>query len=119
MKSNLYLHAKRELELLGMYSGDELERKTADSILKMIEAWGNVGHSGGSAMWTREVVHKLLGWENLSPLTSDPEDWNDVSDISGQPMWQSKRNPSVFSKDGGKTWYDLNDVPKSKKRRGV
>lgn len=112
--TGLYAHAKRELELLGMYDKDNpenkdgLQPKLADSILKMIDAWGEVGHSGGSAMWTREIVYKLLGWENLTPITSNPEDWSDISEMNGSPMWQSKRNPAVFSKDGGKTWWNIN-----------
>ncbi len=116
-KSGLYLHAKKELELLGMYNGDELEEITANSILKMIEAWGEVGHSSGSAMWTREVVYKLLGWENLSPITNNSDEWEDVSEISDKPMWQNKRNPAIFSEDGGKTWWNVNE--KKKKRAGA
>lgn len=92
-----------------MYAGDELEKKIADSILKMIEAWNKVGHSGGSAGWTREIVYKLLNWENLTALTSNPDEWNDVSEESGTPMWQNNRNPAVFSKDGGKTNYNISE----------
>lgn len=114
MKSKLYLHAKRELELLGMYANtpeneDGLQPKLADSILEMIEAWGKVGHSGGSAEWTREVVYKLLGYEALTPITSDSDEWEDISEMNGSPMWQNKRDSRNFSKDGGRTWWNIDD----------
>lgn len=112
---NLINHAKRELELLGMYEkdpkdelGTELQIKTADSIIAMIKEFCSVGHSGSSAEWTRDILHKLLGWENLTPITSNPDEWEDESERSGYPMWQNKRNPALFSKDGGKTWYNVN-----------
>ena len=113
MKTKLYLHAKKELELLGMYNGDELEKDTANSILKMIEAWSEVGHSGGSASWTGEVVYKILGWETLTPITSDPSEWEDMSEMNGSPMWQNKRDSRFFSRDGGKTWWGLDDDKKT------
>jgi hypothetical protein len=90
---------------------DGLQPKLADSILKMIDAWSEVGHSGGSAMWTREIVHKLLGYEALTPTTNDPDEWEDVSEINGSPMWQNKRDSRNFSKDGGKTWFNIDDKP--------
>lgn len=117
MKSNLYLHAKKELELLGMYADTEenkdgLQPKLADNILKMIEVWGEIGHSGGSAMWTRDILNKLLNWENLAPITSNPDEWNDVSEMNGSPMWQNNRNPMLFSTDGGKSYYNVDDKKK-------
>ena len=52
---------------------------------------------------------KVANWDALSPITSDPEEWGDISaECSGEPMWQNKRCPRFFSNDGGKTWYDVN-----------
>jgi hypothetical protein len=59
-----------------------------------------------------DLFTKLANWENLTPLTSDPEEWEDVSEFGGEedaPLWQNKRNPSCFSNDEGKSWYDVND----------
>lgn len=57
------------------------------------------------------LLDKLLRFQPLTPLTSDPDEWMDVSEASGgNPMWQSRRKASVFSKDGGQTWYDLDDT---------
>jgi hypothetical protein len=97
-------HARRELELCGQYAEDP---EYAESIIRAVEAFAAYGHSGGSAMVAREQLHALLGWKALSPLTSDPAEWEDRSEMSGRPLWQNKRDPAVFSADGGKTWYSL------------
>lgn len=87
-------HARRELELCGQYAEDP---EYSESIIKAVEAFASYGHSGGSAMIAREQLHALLGYKPLSPLTSDPAEWIDQSAISGYPLWQNKRDHSVFS----------------------
>lgn len=105
MTTNLATHARRELELSGQYDEDPAY---SESIIAAVEAFASYyGHSGGSAMVAREQLHRLLNWETLSPLTSDADEWMDVSEASGVPMWQSRRNPAAFSKDGGETWWVL------------
>lgn len=101
---NLVEHARRELELCGQYAEDP---EYSESIISAVEAFASYGHSGGSASVAREQLHALLGFKTLSPLTCDPAEWVDRSDISGTPMWQNARDPAVFSTDGGKTWYSL------------
>lgn len=97
-------HARRELELCGQYAEDP---EYSESIIRAVGAFASYGHSGGSAMVAREQLHALLGFKALSPLTSDPAEWIDQSEASGSPMWQNRRDPSVFSTDGGRTWYAL------------
>ncbi|MGI8333490.1 hypothetical protein ACRYCC_26355 [Actinomadura scrupuli] len=103
---SLIEHARRELELCGQAVEDP---EYAEAIVNAVAAFASYGHSGGSAMVAREQLHSLLGFEPLSPLTSDPAEWIDRSDISGTPMWQSARDPKAFSTDGGKTWYLLGE----------
>jgi hypothetical protein len=105
---NLSEHARRELELSGQYAEDP---EYSESIIRAVEAFASYGHSGGSAMIAREQLHALLGFKALSPLTSDPAEWIDQSAVSGNPLWQNRRDPSVFSTDGGVTWYSLDDEP--------
>lgn len=100
-------HARRELELSGQYAEDP---EYSESIIRAVEAFASYGHSGGSAMIAREQLHALLGFKTLSPLTSNPAEWIDRSEISGTPMWQSRRDPATFSTDGCQTWYSL-DTP--------
>lgn len=97
--SNLVNHAKRELELIGE------EEWAVNGYVKMIEAFSEMDHSGGSASVFIPVLNKLLQFQNLSPLTDNPKEWNEV----GDGMWQSQRNPAAFSEDGGKTHYILSE----------
>lgn len=52
---------------------------------------------------------RLLRFENLAPLTDDPGEWNNVSDMAGHEMWQSRRCAEAFSSDGGKTYWLLSE----------
>ena len=103
---SLVEHARRELDLCGQAAEDP---EYASSIVKAVEAFASYGHSGGSAMVAVEQLHTLLQYGTLSPLTDDPAEWIDRTEMSGVPMWQSARNPSAFSEDGGKTYWLLDE----------
>jgi hypothetical protein len=45
----------------------------------------------------------------LSPITSDPEEWTNVATDGQKDLWQSKRDPAMFSHDGGKTWKSVDE----------
>lgn len=100
--SNLVAHAKRELEMIGE------EPDVIAGYLKVIRAFADMGHSGGSAMVAIPTINQLLQFENLSPLTDAPEDWIEV----GYGMWQNRRCSRMFSEDGGKTYTDVDDREK-------
>lgn len=109
--SNLVAHAKRELELAGMFDKDsDYDGMLGDGVLKLIEQFSKGGHSGGSAMMTLNLFDQLARFKNLTPLTNAPDEWNDVSDMSGIPHWQNKRNGEAFSEDGGKTYTLLSET---------
>lgn len=102
-ESNLVAHARRELELIGE------EQETIDGYLRVIQAYADMGHSGGSAMVAIPTINRLLQYKPLSALSNDPGEWEHV----GEKMWQSKRRGEAFSNNGGVTYYLLSD----KKRR--
>lgn len=104
--SRLVEHAQRELERCGQTAEDP---GYAASLIAAIEAFVSYGHSGGSASVAIEQLHTLLQYRTLSPLTSDPDEWEDRSEISGTPMWQNRRDPAAFSTDAGQTWYFVDD----------
>lgn len=101
---SLVEHAKRELDLCGQSTEDPAY---AASIVAAVAAFTSYGHSGGSASVAVEQLYRLLQFENLSPLTSDPKEWIDRSKESGYPFWQNRRNPKAFSRNGGGDWYFL------------
>lgn len=101
---NLVDHARHELEMLGE------EKTTIEGYLKVIKAFADMGHSGGSASVAIPVITKLLSWENLKPLTNNEAEWEDRSEMSGYPLWQNKRNPKYFSVDGGHTMFNVDQA---------
>ena len=97
--SNLVEHARRELALIGE------EPETVEGYLRVVRAFADMGHSGGSASVAVPVLERLLRYKPLTPLTYAPDEWEDRSVISGSPVWQNRRDGTVFSTDGGKTHY--------------
>ena len=104
--SNLVNHARRELELIGE------EPNTVEGYLNVIQAFADMGHSGGSAFVAIPVINRLLQFKNLKPLTDNPDEWqHHTEEVYGAPggVWQNRRNPEAFSSDGGKTYYILSE----------
>jgi hypothetical protein len=95
----LVRYARQELERAGSFDEDA---PWAASILAAVKGFTAYGHSGSSAAVAISVLERLLRFKPLSPLTSDPDEWMKVSD----ELWQSCRDPAVFSHDGGATWAE-------------
>lgn len=113
---SLVEHAIRELERCGQTAEDPAY---AASIVAAVEAFASYGHSGGSASVAIQQLHALLQFRTLSPLTSDSGEWRDVSRESGYPMWQNRRDPAAFSRDGGTSWYYVDDREEVTHERGT
>lgn len=111
LNENLESHAKFEIKKAGLDSEDsDYEGMIGKAVLELMKVYAKQGHSGFSAQWTRELFNKLANYETLTPITSDPEEWVNVREgADGEPLWQSCRNPALFSEDGGKTWYNVDD----------
>lgn len=99
--SPLVVHAARELLLSGNATDDPA---WAESILNAVRAFAAYGHTGCSAAVGIAALERLLRFQVLTPITAD-DPWVEV----GAGLWQSGRQPSVFSKDAGATWYDLDE----------
>ena len=111
--SNLVDHARRELALIGE------EPETVAGYLNVIQAFADMGHSGGSASVAIPVITQLLQFKNLAPLTDYPADWVHVAEETwGSPggIWQNVRNSEAFSNDAGKTYYLLSEGGNDKRR---
>lgn len=112
-KSNMETWAEEELRRAGLYSADsDYAGMIGPAVVDIIKVFGRQGHSGGSASIVHECVCRLMRWKTLTPLTNDPTEWNNVSNYiaaGAKPVWQSRRQSSCFSEDGGKTYYDIDD----------
>ncbi|MDX3324770.1 hypothetical protein PV405_08825 [Streptomyces sp. ME02-6979-3A] len=97
-ESPLIDHARRELALIGE------DEWLTNGLCKVIEAFAAMGHSGFSAEHSTVVLEKLLRYQPLSPITDDPAEWEDRSEMSGYPIWQNIRDSRALSRDGGKTY---------------
>lgn len=107
---NLMEHAQHEMKLAGLYEPDaDYGGMVPKAVEELVKVFQNQGHSGYSADTVLKVFEIVAQYKTLSPITSDPEEWQNVSEISGRPFWQSRRDPSVFSEDGGQTWYSLEE----------
>jgi hypothetical protein len=114
-ESGLVTHARRELQAIGE---DPL---FIEGYLKVVQAFADMQHSGGSASVAIPTLTRLLSYKELSPLTNNPEEWNEVSSGSlfEEHMHQSVRNSEAFSEDGGETYYLLSECSKGHKRYHV
>ncbi len=108
--SGLVAYARSELDLAGLFDADsDYDGMLGKAALDIIKVFAGQGHSGYSAELTTQLVTRLMRYEPLTPLTFAPDEWNDVSGVSGTPMWQNRRRSTTFSTDGGATWYDLDE----------
>jgi hypothetical protein len=99
-----------------MYDGDDKNEEdvsyntmVADAVMELMKTFSKQGHSGFSAGMVREIFDKLASFKTLSPITSDPEEWTNVATDGQKDLWQSKRDPAMFSHDGGKTWKSVDE----------
>lgn len=111
---SLVAHAKNEMKLAGLHEPDaDYGGMLYGSVLRLIEAHAKERHSGGSHFQTLQIFNMLANFKTLTPITSDPSEWYKVGEnIAGPSCWQNKRSPSIFSQDGGQTWYDIDDKKK-------
>ncbi len=104
--SNLVKHAQKELKLAGLFDKDsDYDGMVGDAVLELVKVFAKQGHSGFSANWTLEVFNKVANYKPLTQIGTTKDEWMDVSDN----MWQNRRRSSTFSRNGGKTWYDIDD----------
>lgn len=89
-------YAKSELARIGK---DEKGMQDAinKNILEIVEIFSNQGHSGFSAGYALNVLERLLRYKPLTPLTGEPDEWNEVHPrMEGITTYQNKRCSSVF-----------------------
>lgn len=107
--SPLVQHAEAEMRRAGLYDDDADygPGEIPEAVMALVRPFADSGHSGYSSGMVTAIVSKLLRFETLTPLTARADEWMNVSEQSGYELWQSRRNPTVFSEDGGQTWYSI------------
>ena len=109
-------HAKKELELAGLFKKDsDYGGLVGEAVMELCKCFADQGHSGFSANMVLELFKRLGKYENLTPITDDPKEWSKENALE-KGVWQNKRNPSLFSENGGKTYYDVNDKKRKKNK---
>ncbi len=113
-------HAKKELDLAGLFDKDsDYGGMVGKAVMELCKCFAGQGHSGFSAGMVLDLFRRLGKYDPLTPITDASDQWEDVSESGGKgspKMWQCKRNPSLFSENGGKSYYDVNDKKRLKTR---
>lgn len=108
--SNLVKHAQRELELAGMFDKDsDYEGMLGDAVMQLVKVFAKQGHSGFSAQQTLYIFSEVANFKNITDIGKSADEWMNVTESSPGPLWQNTRRSTTFSRDGGKTWYDIDD----------
>lgn len=100
--SNLVDHAKKELEIAGLFDKDsDYNGMFADAVIELIEVFSKQGHSGFSSSIVSGLFYKLSKFQTITPLTGEDNEWTEVNKeiTNGREILQNNRNGSVF-KDG-------------------
>lgn len=110
---NLYDFAFNELKDSGFFDEDsDYNGNLGNAVMDLIDVFHSQGHSNTSAHMVLFLFNKLARYERLNPLKNPmlTGEYVDVSEYSGEKqgtLLQSTKDSSVFSSDGGKTWYHL------------
>lgn len=108
--SNLVKHAQHELELARLFDKDsDYGGMLGGAVMQLVEVFAKQGHSGFSAELTIEIFNLVVNFKNLTPIGKSDDEWMNVSEHSSGPLWQNTRRGTTFSRDAGKTWYDIDD----------
>ena len=109
--SNLIKHAKEEFRAAGWTDengkfNDDMQEAICEHVLKLLEVFGDEGHSGSTAPYAIDMFSRLAYFKPIAPLTGEDWEWHDVSEYSGRTTYQNRRCSSIFKYEDG-TAYDI------------
>jgi len=123
LNENMTEFARNELQLAGLFDEDsDYDGMIGEAVLELIETFAKQGHSGFSAGLTQTIFNKLASYKPLSELTDNPKEWmlvteeEKLSPMEIKPLYQSRRSPTCFSHDNGKTYYDIDELEEGSER---
>lgn len=108
---NLLEHAKLEFRAAGWCDEngkfkEETQEWICQDLLKLLEVFGEQGHSGTSAPYLLSLFKTLASWEPIVPLTGEDWEWTDIGEYGDGPTFQNKRCSRVFKESDGSV-YDI------------
>jgi hypothetical protein len=108
-ESNLLMHARREMALLRGPDPepDEMQDLIDRCVFDMLRIFGEQGHSGSSASYTIACIEKILRFEPITPLTGTDDEWVEVAEEDGKPLFQNARCGHVFKVGTDGEAYDI------------
>jgi len=101
---SLVEHARRELELAGLFDKDaDYDGELAKAVMELIEVFSKQEHSGCSAGMVSNLFNKLSKYQTITPLTFKDDEWNEV----GNGVYQNNRHSCVFKESPDSRPYYL------------
>jgi hypothetical protein len=108
-ESNLLTHARRELAALRGPNPepDEMQDEMDKCVLDVVRIFADQGHSGSSAAYAIGCIEKVLRFEPITPLAGTDDEWVEVAEEDGKPLFQNARCGRVFKVGADGEAYDL------------
>ena len=113
---SLIEHAAYELHKAKIANSDDPELKqVAINTMALIRRIDKMNMTEKQLEYTLQAFQGLVNHQPLSPITTDPNEWEkfeikrknvDTDEEETRVIWQSRRMPSLFSEDEGKTFRD-------------
>ena len=115
--SNLVKHADRELRAAGLHlKSSDYGGMLYKTVMRLVRVHAKEGHSGFSHSAVMHLFNLVGNFKPLTPLTRNPAEWQRVEGNQHyRRLWQSTRDFSCFSADGGKHYYDIDESGKKRK----
>ena len=108
-KSNLVLHAERELKAAGIDSLDsDYGGMLYEAVMELVETFSKQGHSGASAARTLQLFGKVADYKPLLSIKGTDDEW--LCDSTNSKMCQNKRLSSLFKETNDSKAYYLNAI---------
>lgn len=116
-ESILVQKARHELALGDFVGASDPFVDFDTKIIEIVKIFASMGHSGSSAEFTRNIIDKLLRQQPLTPITDDPDEWeeHDASKWDGKnKIWQNKRDSRALSTDAGVSYFLVTEARRSR-----